>query len=777
MADGDPIKRSDFATDDGLKAPLDFAKNTDAAVKANKELITTIEKLQKDIDKNKTSVSQLSKTTQDLLGKNKQLEESLKNVNKGLKEKRDRAKDLGGAMSELDGVLGGSISRVQGLTQKLTALMRSPIVLFLATLAAAFKALQSSVQAYYDTALEGEEVARRQTAAWDAFGIASKRAWASFGKTIQDTFLGPNGVQSIISGFLNYFSPGFAAFYDSLAKQATDLADLQSKLILEHAKDVVDDANTEVRVNKLLDDARNKLGIAAEDRLAAVRGAREEIKKQIEGDKILADLEVKSQEKRIELLGGVVVANKLISDYSEAEIRNLKVNSEEIKKLADLQAKRLKVESDGSAKITGLYKLEKSTFDEIEHDKLAVIQEHYLQARKAGEGYIDTISRQAQDTLSLLDREFADGKKSFTFFDPNELNKETGSLGAFVTLSIKNLKDYGKTREDVIQRSNDQIHVAQLDFFDKQINAEIDAEIASIKELKIGEDEKFKLIQAAEDRRTKLLEQSADVRSKVAKKESDDIVEEQKKIDAALEGLKRQSVQTAIDITRARFEAEDVQQQERMGKLEKQMSDEVKLAGDNKEAVRAIENKYNKQIADSERQAADNKRRAAIFDKSLAVTKIGIQTTLKAFEALPNVILAGIITGTGILAAASVVARPIPAYEKGVQGAPGGPAVVGEGGPELMRLPSGEEFLTPGRPTLVDVAPGTDILTHQETLNLLARRSLAAATTTDRPMVGDDKMDRLIKVVRDKPVTKTGLTKAEFEEVLWRTKAFDNLYR
>lgn len=62
----------------------------------------------------------------------------------------------------------------------------------------------------------------------------------------------------------------------------------------------------------------------------------------------------------------------------------------------------------------------------------------------------------------------------------------------------------------------------------------------------------------------------------------------------------------------------------------------------------------------------------------------------------------------------------LPAYAKGTDGHPGGPAVVGDGGgEELIRTPDGRMFLSPATDTLVNLPRGTQVLPHRETKALL----------------------------------------------------------
>lgn len=62
---------------------------------------------------------------------------------------------------------------------------------------------------------------------------------------------------------------------------------------------------------------------------------------------------------------------------------------------------------------------------------------------------------------------------------------------------------------------------------------------------------------------------------------------------------------------------------------------------------------------------------------------------------------------------------PVPQYAKGTNFHPGGPAIVGEKGPELYRTPSGYVGLTPGKDTFMNLPRGTEVLPNRQSMALL----------------------------------------------------------
>lgn len=88
-------------------------------------------------------------------------------------------------------------------------------------------------------------------------------------------------------------------------------------------------------------------------------------------------------------------------------------------------------------------------------------------------------------------------------------------------------------------------------------------------------------------------------------------------------------------------------------------------------------------------------------------------------------------------------------WEKGTppSGHPGGPAVIGEKGSELVRLPSGRSFLSPSSHTLLDLPRGAHVVPHQETKRII-KNAPRYATGTDgwASSLGNSELARLLSL-------------------------------
>jgi hypothetical protein len=326
------------------------------------------------------------------------------------KELGDGHRDVGNyenAIDALDQRTGGFISTIKNLGRQLAALAANPFFLILGAVIALFAALAHSVKSYYDTTIEGEEVAEEQAAVWESFFVVLKKGWSSVGKSVNDFIGGPDGFQATLGSFLAQWSPAMAAVFEITAAKARILAAEMARLWKEHLKDVVDDANTELKVNEKLEESKDKLNKADKERLAAFLEAKRLLKEQTEGDIELAKADLEAQRMRIRMLFGVADETKLISELTNEEIVAMGVKREEIEKLAKFEVALLKVQSDAAAKRKTLNKQEFALYEDV--FKTRRDAEHRLndEREKSDEIYLEHLigfyDRQAAEEEASLD--------------------------------------------------------------------------------------------------------------------------------------------------------------------------------------------------------------------------------------------------------------------------------------------------------------------------------------------------------------------------------------
>lgn len=131
---------------------------------------------------------------------------------------------------------------------------------------------------------------------------------------------------------------------------------------------------------------------------------------------------------------------------------------------------------------------------------------------------------------------------------------------------------------------------------------------------------------------------------------------------------------------------------------------------------RAAAAKTAKKDEELEKKKQQLKQRQAIWNKANQLAQAGINTAASIMvtaamlgfpAAIPFIAIAGAM---GALQIATILATPIPKYAKGTDNHPGGPAIVGDGGRSEVVLFRGSAWLTPDKPTLVDIPAGAVVI-------------------------------------------------------------------
>lgn len=142
---------------------------------------------------------------------------------------------------------------------------------------------------------------------------------------------------------------------------------------------------------------------------------------------------------------------------------------------------------------------------------------------------------------------------------------------------------------------------------------------------------------------------------------------------------------------------------------------------------RAAEERTAQKNKELDKQKADLQTRQARFDKAAAITQTIINTAQAVMKAMTagfplGPILAAIVTATGAIQLATIMAQPIPKYAKGTpeEGHPGGLAIVGDGGKSEAIVIGDKIYRTPSVPTLVDLPKGADVLSDVQQADFLA---------------------------------------------------------
>ena len=125
---------------------------------------------------------------------------------------------------------------------------------------------------------------------------------------------------------------------------------------------------------------------------------------------------------------------------------------------------------------------------------------------------------------------------------------------------------------------------------------------------------------------------------------------------------------------------------------------------------RAAEDKTAAKNAELEKKKAALQEKQAKWNKANSIIQAGIFTALAITEALPNLVLAALVGAMGAAQVALMAAQPIPKYAKGTKDHPGGLAIVGDGGKKEGIVTNNGLFITPDKPTLVDLPAHAQVI-------------------------------------------------------------------
>ena len=125
---------------------------------------------------------------------------------------------------------------------------------------------------------------------------------------------------------------------------------------------------------------------------------------------------------------------------------------------------------------------------------------------------------------------------------------------------------------------------------------------------------------------------------------------------------------------------------------------------------RAAEDKTAAKNAELEKKKAALQEKQAKWDKANSIVQAGIATALAVTKALPNLVLAALVGAMGAAQVALIAAQPIPKYAKGTKDHPGGLAIVGDGGKKEGIVTNNGLFITPDKPTLVDLPAHAQVI-------------------------------------------------------------------
>ena len=152
-------------------------------------------------------------------------------------------------------------------------------------------------------------------------------------------------------------------------------------------------------------------------------------------------------------------------------------------------------------------------------------------------------------------------------------------------------------------------------------------------------------------------------------------------------------------------EIERIESLQERGAISTEVAEARKRAAEDKTRLKE-EELARKKAALQEKQAKWDKSNNII--QTIMSTSLGIMRAMAMFP--PNPVMAALIGAMGAIQLATIVAQPIPKYAKGTKDHPGGLAIVGDGGKKEGIITDNGLFVTPDKPTLVDLPRHSQVI-------------------------------------------------------------------
>jgi hypothetical protein len=226
-------------------------------------------------------------------------------------------------------------------------------------------------------------------------------------------------------------------------------------------------------------------------------------------------------------------------------------------------------------------------------------------------------------------------------------------------------------------------------------------------------------------------------------KANERILKAQEKADARILKEKEQKANLEKELIQGVFSFEEQLIERKISKLETQKNIELSAANLTAAQKTAINDKYAKKEAELKRKEAIAQKAASLFSIALDTAKGVMKATAELMLPLIPFIIAA-----GAVQAATVMAKPLPQFAKGIDSAPGGPAIVGEKGKELIVTPSGQVILSPENPAIMNIEKGSKIFPSDETKKILSYSLISKQNTIEATIKEGNK--ELIRTIKNK---------------------------
>jgi TP901 family phage tail tape measure protein len=294
-----------------------------------------------------------------------------------------------------------------------------------------------------------------------------------------------------------------------------------------------------------------------------------------------------------------------------------------------------------------------------------------------------------------------------------EMSKELDEVAAQYSQGLINKEDYERKRLEITEK-----------YAIKQAQLAIDLAKEQLNTPGLSEEDRLKLKEKIAQAEIALAEKvrdadinAADDASEAYKKKMDKVASVIQAISELLSGFadlgtaiferKMKEIEAEQDANDEAYEKEV----ERIEKLEENGAISTEEAEARK---RAAEDKTKQKEEEIAKKKAVLQEKQAKFDKANNVIQTIMSTSLAIMRAWTNPFTAPaiipLIIAQGAIQLATILAQPIPKYAKGTKDHPGGLAIVGDGGKKEGIITDNGLFVTPDKPTLVNLPAHAQVI-------------------------------------------------------------------
>lgn len=289
------------------------------------------------------------------------------------------------------------------------------------------------------------------------------------------------------------------------------------------------------------------------------------------------------------------------------------------------------------------------------------------------------------------------------------MSKELDEAAAQYSQGLINKEDYERKKQEITEK-----------YAIKQAQLAIDLAKEQLNTPGLSEEDRLKLKEKIAQAEIALAEKVRDAKINAVdklKRKMDKIAETIQAISDLLGGfadLGTAIFERKMEEVEAEQDANDEAYDREVERIEK-LEENGAISTEEAEARKcAAKDKTAKKNAELEKKKAALQEKQAKFDKANNIIQTIMATSLAIMKAWTNPFAAPgiipLIIAQGAVSLATIIAQPIPKYAKGTKDHPGGLAIVGDGGKKEGIVTNNGLFITPDKPTLVDLPAHAQVI-------------------------------------------------------------------